>query len=198
MVVCCCLFLARKDDDEDIYKDFESIYESMRETQSTVWTQQKLQQQQAQDHFWTLDADVDAAVNRARAASASLQAAQRQAQQQQLQLPTHAHTHYSSSASPVAWSASSAPSEQTTRADSRNTNQSYQMGPALVEEMTLSDLEDEISSSLMATRESNSMSRRRLALIRARNHLQPSPSSHPVLVGVQSAPHPQSHKQRTE
>lgn len=40
-----------------------------------------------------------------------------------------------------------------TRADSRNTNQSFQNGPALVDEMTLSDLEDEISSSLMATRE---------------------------------------------
>lgn len=47
-------------------------------------------------------------------------------------------------------------SEQT-RADSRNTNQSFQNGPALVEEMTLSDLEDEISSSLIATREARSM-----------------------------------------
>lgn len=49
-----------------------------------------------------------------------------------------------------------AASEQT-RASSRNTNQSYvsQMGPALVEEMTLSDLEDEISSSLMASKESH-------------------------------------------
>jgi len=52
-----------------------------------------------------------------------------------------------------------AASEQT-RADSRNTNQSFQMGPALVEEMTLSDLEDEISSSLMASRESDSFRRK--------------------------------------
>lgn len=50
---------------------------------------------------------------------------------------------------------STATSEQT-RADSRNTNQSYQNGPALVEEMTLSDLEDEISLSLMDTKESQS------------------------------------------
>lgn len=48
-----------------------------------------------------------------------------------------------------------ATSEQT-RTDSRNTNQSYQNGPALVEEMTLSDLEDEISYSLMATKASSS------------------------------------------
>lgn len=49
---------------------------------------------------------------------------------------------------------STATSEQT-RADSRNTNQSYQNGPALVEEMTLSDLEDEISLSLMDTKAEN-------------------------------------------
>lgn len=45
-----------------------------------------------------------------------------------------------------------ATSEQT-RADSCNTVQSYQIGPALVEETTLSDLEEEISSSLMASKE---------------------------------------------
>lgn len=38
-----------------------------------------------------------------------------------------------------------------TRADSQNTNQSFQVGgPALIEEMTLSDLEDEISSAIMS------------------------------------------------
>lgn len=48
-------------------------------------------------------------------------------------------------------------SQATTRADSCNTNQSFPVGPALVEEMTLSDLEDEICSSIMAVRESRSM-----------------------------------------
>lgn len=40
-------------------------------------------------------------------------------------------------------------SEPPTRADSRDTYQSFQLGPALIEETTLTDLEDEISSSLM-------------------------------------------------
>lgn len=50
-----------------------------------------------------------------------------------------------------------ATSTTTTRADSRNTNQSYDRnaGPALVEEMTLSDLEDELSSSLMLAKENH-------------------------------------------
>lgn len=39
------------------------------------------------------------------------------------------------------------------RAESRDTYQSLQNGPALVEETTLTDLEDEISSTLMATKE---------------------------------------------
>lgn len=55
----------------------------------------------------------------------------------------------------VSPSSSLGASEQATRADSRNTNQSLPTdgGPALVEEMTLSDLEDEICSSLMATKD---------------------------------------------
>lgn len=44
-------------------------------------------------------------------------------------------------------------SSDQTRADSRDTYQSIQNGPALVEEMTLTDLEDEISSTLMASKE---------------------------------------------
>lgn len=76
---------------------------------------------------------------------------------------------------------STATSEQT-RADSRNTNQSYQNGPALVEEMTLSDLEDEISSSLMVAKESSSQSRQYFSdgeqlMLRTRRSRNPLPSS---------------------
>lgn len=48
-----------------------------------------------------------------------------------------------------------------TRADSQNTNQSLATsnGPALVEEMTLSDLEDEICSALMANKDAERQKR---------------------------------------
>lgn len=74
---------------------------------------------------------------------------------------------------------STATSEQT-RADSRNTNQSYQNGPALVEEMTLSDLEDEISLSLMDTKENQSrqyFSDGEQLMLRTRRSRNPLPTS---------------------
>lgn len=76
-----------------------------------------------------------------------------------------------------------AASEQT-RASSRNTNQSYvsQLGPALVEEMTLSDLEDEISSSLMASKESSSKYSSRRIAHPDQNFFSQARSRNPVIV----------------
>lgn len=70
-----------------------------------------------------------------------------------------------------------------TRPDSRNTNQSFlNSGPALVEEMTLSDLEDEISYAIMSkSNNSNDPSRLRFAdgeqMLRAMRSRMPIPLS---------------------
>lgn len=76
----------------------------------------------------------------------------------------------------VSPSVSLAASSEQTRADSRNTN-----GPALVEEMTLSDLEEEISSSLFAAKEASArasyLSDSDRQSIRARRSRQPLPLS---------------------
>lgn len=47
------------------------------------------------------------------------------------------------------------------RADSRDTYQSFQNGPALVEETTLTDLEDEINSTLLASKDAARQDHRR-------------------------------------
>lgn len=100
-------------------------------------------------------ADVETALKRvaleAVAMESSLGIQQQHPNQQQVSLLISPGQR-SEQVSPSSLSVGDASEAQTTRADSRETNQSYQLGPALVEEMTLSDLEEEISSTLMATK----------------------------------------------
>lgn len=112
-------------------------------------------------------------------------------QQQQLSAPVLNHLPQPS-LSPML---STATSEQT-RADSRNTNQSYQNGPALVEEMTLSDLEDEISLSLMDTKENQSrqyFSDGEQLMLRTRRSRNPLPTSLSRHLSNQNNPNASNH-----
>lgn len=180
--------------EDDIYKDFDSIYNSMSRQPARLNSEPGQPRSEAASD-WSQSAafetgllakslaDVEEALRRASSSSngrppgwspaePSPSADPRPLCSRSLQLPAAGLQRQTSS--PM-WS--TAASEQT-RADSRNTNQSYQIGPALVEEMTLSDLEEEISSSLMAgsSRPSDYYSRGEQLLKTPRSR-QPMPAS---------------------
>lgn len=146
---------------DDLYKDFDSIYKSLCEHRPKIDSTEK--QGQGLGAEWSAAAafetvalaeslaDVEEALRRA----ASLQVCQ---DNEPLALGSSGHQLVLAGRP-----ASEAASERTAagapdglqRADSRNTNQSSLLngGPALVEEMTLSDLEEEICSTLMAAKD---------------------------------------------
>lgn len=184
--------------EEDPYKDFETIYNSMSKqhqpVQSNSESSKRRQQFAGQVGGWSQSAtfetgllakslaDVEEALRRANGCPQTnwsptylcpTEAGSSTNSSRNLQIPTANLQRQTSS--PM-WSTGA--SEQT-RADSRNTNQSYQNGPALVEEMTLSDLEDEISSSLMAggCKQNNYYSQVGEQLFKARRSRQPVPAS---------------------
>lgn len=209
-------------DNNDVYRDFESIYESMRLHRPQIQQQQqnfsgtKLLNQAAVFETEQLArslADVEEALQRARSPSqqpspsaSSIQGGKlisvssSRAQSVSHSVPNGLTGQAEQQAPSPVLSIDTA-SELTTRADSRNTSQSYQMGPALVEEMTLSDLEDEISLSLMETSQRNR--HRKLAayqkegqyLLRATRSRNPLPASVSILMSPQR--HHLSHSQQT-
>lgn len=123
---------------EDLYRDFDTVYRSLCEEHSAGL--RPTATPAPGSDIWSREVQLEAAG--LRESLSGVEAALRRA-------------------SGTALSPQLAPSpmlsvttSEQTRADSRNTNQSLQ-GPALVEEMTLSDLEEEICSTLMAAKESD-------------------------------------------
>lgn len=158
----------RDNNNYDIYSDFDSIYESMRRHKPAPRPAPVSQLNDRATAFETEQlakslAQVEEALQRARSPTDAATAAAAAA----IPSPSTSSTYgklvsVSSSRNGLISNQMCSPplsidtaSELTTRADSRNTNHSFQMGPALVEEMTLSDLEDEISLSLMETSQRN-------------------------------------------
>lgn len=157
---------AHSKSEEDIYKDFENIYlalvhEPVYNAQRAPTNAQQNKPNQTSNRSTTKSpqmpvtirvdecvSDVERALRRVALEAAAIEMVPN-AQEQQVHLLTPGQRRPLSPAVSMGDT-----SEQTTRADSRETIQSYLLGPALVEEMTLSDLEDEICSTLMAAKSS--------------------------------------------
>lgn len=139
---------------DDLYRDFESIYASMctRHDSNPTLTQVDLWKRQLDQISVALEA-AEAQARLDETAPAVADAADDTFCFSRQLSPGASSTYGKLTVTPCTPQQPLVDFGEPSRADSCNTNQSFQNGPALVDEMTLSDLEDEISSSLMATRE---------------------------------------------
>ena len=163
---------------EDLYRDFESVYRSLCEQLPAGARERQQQVAEGDPVGWSAVASREAE-RLDRSLAGLSEAAERH---------WPAHRPDGNLLEPPAGATrqqqvSPAATSELTRADSRNTNQSLQTsaGPALVEEMTLSDLEEEICSTLMAAREAARQNKLAALtceqLVRGRRSRQPLPAN---------------------
>lgn len=133
---------------DDLYKEFDQIYTSLCSERRPKASQVRVTAPPTTS-VWAPEAAYET-----RALRESLLGVENALRGSKQMTTTSNHTIEDASLGNPPSPTTSATTNTTNRADSRNTNQSIrELGPALVEEMTLSDLEDEICSTLMAAKE---------------------------------------------